>query len=48
MAGYLKFETSDPIDFLDEADKEAALEEFDDAMRASEARLKSIRPSFGS
>jgi len=33
---------ADPIDFPDEADKEAALEEFHDAMRAAEARLKSV------
>jgi hypothetical protein len=35
---------SDPIDFPNEADKETALEEFRDAMRASEARLKSVSP----
>jgi hypothetical protein len=35
---------SDPIDFPDEADKKAALEEFHAVMRASEARLKSAPP----
>jgi hypothetical protein len=33
---------SDPIDFPNEADKEAALDEFHTAVRASEARLKSV------
>jgi hypothetical protein len=33
-----------PIDFPDEADKEAVLEEFHAAMRASEALLKSVSP----
>ena len=33
---------SDPIYFPNEADKEAVLEEFHAAMRASEARLKSV------
>ena len=33
---------SDPIDFPSETDKKAALEEFDTAIRASEARLKSV------
>lgn len=35
---------SDAIDFPNEADKEAALEEFHGTMRASEARLKSVSP----
>ncbi len=35
---------SDPIDFPNEADKKEALEEFHAAMRASEARLKSVLP----
>ena len=35
---------SDSIDFPNEADKGAALEEFHGTMRASEARLKSVSP----
>jgi hypothetical protein len=35
---------SDPIDFPNDADKKSALEEFDAAIRASEARLRSVSP----
>jgi hypothetical protein len=35
---------SDPIDFPNQADKEAALEEFHAARRAAEAPLKSVSP----
>jgi hypothetical protein len=35
---------TDPIDFPTEADKKAALEEFDAEMRAAKARLKSVSP----
>jgi hypothetical protein len=35
---------SDPIDFPSEADKKAALDEFDTQMRAAKARLKSVSP----